>query len=260
MKMRLKYIYILLILFIWSSNIRAAVLSPGEFLEYNVTYLGVSIANVKIYNDGFEMLGKNSVAKIRANVFTYSHIPLINAKAKMEGYIDRGSLYSHKFIRNLTLRNNPWEYQKIEFLYGQNLLKNNKWINNKSTSSINLEFDPSYKIHDALGLFFKARFAATPGNKSKILTYLDEAPFYTNINYRTKTELVSVEGVSGNVRCVYCTGKADWQKQFGLTGGFEGWFSDDSARIPLKGKLDFIIGKISIELVKYKRAGWNPPK
>ena len=260
MKLKIIIPFIILILISNTGLLQSAVLQSGEFLEYNVTYLGVSIANVKIYNDGFEILNKRSVAKIRANVFTYNHIPLINAKVKMEGLVDKGGLFSHQFTRNISLRSNPWEFQKIEFLYTQNLLKNIKWINNKVTSSKYLEFDPTYRIHDALGLFFKARFAATAGNSSKILTYLDEAPFYTHIRFHSKKENISVDGVKGNVRTVYCTGSADWQKQFGITGGFEGWFSDDDARIPLKGKLDFIIGKISIELVKYKRDGWVAPK
>lgn len=256
----MRYIIVALIFCMNIAVAFSSVLQQGEFLEYNVTYLGVSIANVKIYNDGFEMLGKRSVAKVRANVFTYNHIPLINANVKMEGYIDRGGIFSHRFIRNLTLRNNPWEYQKIEFLYSQNLLRNNKWINNKSTSSINLEFDPAYRIHDALGLFFKTRFAANPGKSATILTYLDEAPFYTNVRYSSKKVKASVRAIKGDVQIIYCTGSADWQKQFGLTGGFEGWFSDDAAKVPLKGKLDFIIGNISIELINYKRDGWTPPK
>ncbi|MBX3042558.1 MAG: DUF3108 domain-containing protein [Candidatus Kapabacteria bacterium] len=256
----MKYFFILVVFLTSFYSGDASVLLTGEFLEYNVTYLGVSIANVKIYNDGWTNHGKRSVVKVRANIFTYSHIPMINAKVRMESLIDRGGIYSHEYVRNISLRNNPWEYQKIEFNYSQNLLKNNKWINNKKTSSINLEFEPTYRIHDALGLFFKARFAATPGNSSKILTYLDESPFYTNINFSSKKELIYVGGVSGKVRSVYGKGNADWQKQFGITGEFEGWFSDDSARIPLKGKLDFIVGKLSIELVKYQRDGWQVPR
>jgi hypothetical protein len=255
-----KIVIIFLFALISYNNSNSSVIQVGEFLEYNVSYLGVSIANVKVYCDGYETIGNRSVAKIRTDVFTYGHIPLINAKAKMEGWVDKGGIFSHKFIRNLTIRNNPWEFQKIEFDYKQNILTNNKWINNISTSSINLEFQPSYRIHDAIGLFFKARFAATPGNSSKVLTYLDEAPFYTNIRYSSQKENISVDGVKNPVRTIYCKGSADWQKQFGLTGEFEAWFSDDMARIPLKGKLDFIIGKISIELVKYKREGWTPPK
>jgi hypothetical protein len=258
--MKIFFITFLFLNLFLASSLKSSVLFPGEFLEYNVTYLGISIANVKIYTDGNEMINKRNVTKVRANVFTYGHIPLINAKVKMEGWIDRGNVYSHKFIRNLTLRSNPWEYQKIEFDYIQNILKNRKWINDKSTSSIYLEFDPAYKIHDALGLFFKTRFAAKPGTSPKILTYLDESPFYTNIQYNAKKQYVSVSAVKGDVKSIYCTGSGDWQKQFGLTGKFEGWFSDDEAKIPLKGKLDFIIGNISIELVKYKREGWTPPR
>ncbi len=255
-----KYLFLILFIILSYNFAKSSVLMPGEFLEYNVTYMGISIANVKFYCDGYESLQGRSVAKIRTNVFTYGHIPLINAKVKMEEWIDKSRVFSHKFIRNLSIRNKPWEYQKIEFDYNKNILKNNKWINNKSTSSINLEFNPSYRIHSAIGLFYKARLAASPNFTSQILTYLDESPFYTNIRYGSQKDYILVDGINGKVRAIYCKGNANWDKQYGLTGEFEGWFSDDNARIPLKGKIDFIIGKINIELVKYKRDGWTAPK
>lgn len=253
---------IIILLFILSSSYcnYSQVLMQGEFLEYNVSYLGVSIANIKYYNDGTEVINKRVTAKTRVNVFTYSHIPLVNAKARMESWVDKNGFHSHKFVRNLSLRDKPWEYQKIEFLYDKDLLTNNKWINNKNTSSINYQIKSNSQIHDAIGLFLKVRNLARAGNSSSILTYLDEAPFNTRINYKSKKENISVDAVSGKVRSIYATGSADWQKQFGLTGGFEAWFSDDDARVPLKAKADFIIGNISIELVKYKRAGWKPPR
>jgi hypothetical protein len=260
--MSYKYVFIIIFTLILSNfaQTKSQVLSTGEFLEYNVSYLGVSIANIKVYNDGNELYANSSAAKIRANVFTYSHIPLVNAKAKMEAWVDRRGLFSHQFIRNLSLRSKPWEFQKITFDYNKHLLTNQKWVNNKSVSLIRYEFDRSSKIHDALGLFFKMRSSASASGSTSILTYLDEVPISIFAKFDSKKEKISVDGVSGNVRSITGSGRANWQKQYGLTGGFEAWFSDDGAKIPLLVKADFIIGSIRIELVKYKRSDWTPPR
>jgi len=46
---------------------------------------------------------------------------------------------------------------------------------------------------------------------------------------------------------------------YGLSGKFEGWFSDDDAHIPIKAKMNVYVGSVVIELVKWKRGSWNPP-
>jgi hypothetical protein len=45
-----------------------------------------------------------------------------------------------------------------------------------------------------------------------------------------------------------------------LEKDFEGWFSDDDARIPIRAKMKVIIGKVDIQLVRWKRANWSPPQ
>ena len=46
---------------------------------------------------------------------------------------------------------------------------------------------------------------------------------------------------------------------FGLTGVFEGWFSDDAASVPISAKMHVLIGSVRIELLRWKRSNWTPP-
>ena len=55
-------------------------------------------------------------------------------------------------------------------------------------------------------------------------------------------------------------GSTDFISVFGLTGYFEGWFSNDEASIPIVAKMKVIIGNVTLKLKSWKRAGWNPPK
>jgi hypothetical protein len=55
-------------------------------------------------------------------------------------------------------------------------------------------------------------------------------------------------------------GKLDFTGIFGLSGEFEGWFSNDEARVPILAKMKVLIGSVTIELMSWKRKGWAPPR
>jgi hypothetical protein len=74
---------------------------------------------------------------------------------------------------------------------------------------------------------------------------------------RTKEE---IEAVPYPVDVLHFEGEAKFVGVFGLTGGFEGWFSNDAARVPVLAKMKVLIGNIRIELVSWKRTGWTPPR
>jgi hypothetical protein len=44
-----------------------------------------------------------------------------------------------------------------------------------------------------------------------------------------------------------------------MTGEFTGWFSDDEAAVPIKGKLNVLLGSVTVELIQWKRDSWSPP-
>ena len=56
------------------------------------------------------------------------------------------------------------------------------------------------------------------------------------------------------------SGQARWTGLYGLSGNFEGWFSNDEARVPIKAKMSVYIGSVVIELKSWKRPDWKPPK
>jgi hypothetical protein len=235
-------------------------ISIGEQLEYEVSYLGVSFAKIVINTERIENLGGVATIKTKAKIYSYDHVPLLNAKADLESWFDRNGIFSYQFVRNLSLRGKDWEYQKVEFNYKNNSITNQKYIKSKRTSSRVFMFNQAMKICDALTLFFKARAVVQPYKSKTITTYLDEQPFNVKFNFDKNKQNIEIDAVNYSVRSIYCSGFANWAGQYGLNGTFEGWFSDDDARVPLQGKFDFILGKIKIELAKYRRYNWTPPK
>jgi hypothetical protein len=71
---------------------------------------------------------------------------------------------------------------------------------------------------------------------------------------------VEVDAIDYPVDVVHFDGHLDFVGIFGLTGGFEGWFSNDEARVPIMAKMKVLIGSVTVELMKWNRQGWTPPR
>lgn len=250
---------LLLILIFETINLSAQLISVGEQLEYDVKYLGIKIAHITITTEKIELYEGKPVIKTKADVYTYDHIPYFKVRTNMTSRFSKSDMTSYEYERNYMMKNGKWEYQKIEFNYDNPGIWNRKWVDNKLMQSSKYKMSKGSTIHDAIAIFFYSRFSAAPNKHFNFNAYLDDDPFKININYKN-IESKSIDAVDYPVRTLFLTGNANWQGGYGLSGNFEGWMTDDAAKIPILGKVDFIIGKISIELVKWKRAGWNPPR
>jgi hypothetical protein len=113
---------------------------------------------------------------------------------------------------------------------------------------------------DGLSLLFYARaFAHQACAKSiPVLMYFEKAT--TQIDFGRGRESVDIDAVKYPVRTVKVEGETGFTGIYGLTGGFEGWFSDDSAAVPIRAKMHVLIGSVTVELISWKRSGWGPPR
>ena len=80
------------------------------------------------------------------------------------------------------------------------------------------------------------------------------------INFVGKQKSIELKAISSPVDAVELNGSINIKGIFGLSGPFVGWFSNDSFGIPLKAKLEVIIGSVNVELKSWKRIDWSPPK
>ncbi|MBM2840237.1 MAG: hypothetical protein HW412_765 [Bacteroidetes bacterium] len=83
----------------------------------------------------------------------------------------------------------------------------------------------------------------------------------TTTFYFTNTRTTeSISALDDPVRVVEVEGTTSAVGVFGMTGEFTGWFSDDEAAVPIKGKLKVILGSVTVELIKWNRKDWKPPQ
>jgi hypothetical protein len=235
----------------------AAVYQPGEMIKYKVSFLGITLGYITVTSEGIQQYDGKTVYKSKGIMQSSKGIPFVYLKAIYESWMDPSLSYSHKFEGQVA-QNKDHDYQKIVFDYTNNLMYNQKWLNDKQ------EFDRSQSIfrkyNDGLSLFFLAREFVSTQQKMTVPTIMQDDTVKTYIYYKNKIESVEIDAMPYKIRTIYFNGKADWTGIYGISGNFEGWFSDDDAHVPIRAKLKVYVGNVDIELIKWNRANWAPPK
>lgn len=255
----------LLLYFVFSHRLEAQPGEPpaspflmeGEELVYNVRYAFINLGQVRIRTlrkvDTPEYAGYMS----KAYIDSYSGVPFADLHATFESMMDT-SVYSHGFTGK-TKDGSYWHYARYNFEYD----KQRVLIESGTRDTIIEKRDTlglERQIQDGLSLFFYARKHVRSGMRMNIPAIVKEQKVNTYIDFKNKRESVEVDAIDYPVDVVEFEGNAEFVGIFGLTGDFEGWFSNDEARIPIVAKMKVIIGSVTLELMEWKRQGWIPPR
>lgn len=235
-----------------------SVFQVGEELTYNVTYASFNIGQVRIkLLDSFT---KNNRTYFKATAFidSYKGVPFVNLHTIYENTIDQ-DVYSTWFEARQK-QETGWTSIDYNFDYPHHALFIEKgvWKSGKIDSRDTLRVDTL--CQDGLSLFFLARKEVLTPQKLNIPTVVNEKKGNTFINFTGERTDETIDAVDYPIDLVHFEGEAGFVGVFGLTGGFEGWFSNDAARVPVIAKMKVLLGNVRIELMKWKRAGWDPPR
>lgn len=231
---------------------------PGEELYYDVSFMGIKLGSIKVINEGKQSLNGNEIWKTKCFMDSYKGIPFVDLHSVYQSWIDPSVSFSRRFEGSTKKSDGSWEIQKIFFNLSEGNIKYEMW--NKGNMSDNGTLQSNKKMSDGLSLFFTARQFLKVNRSIKIPTFMEQDTCNTYVNFTGKIENIEIDAVSYPIRTVYFNGKADWTGVYGVTGQFEGWFSDDIARIPILAKMKLYVGNAEIRLKKWKRAGWTPPQ
>jgi hypothetical protein len=250
-------ISLLFILFVFT-QVFSQTITPGERLEYKISYIGITLANAFVHTEKVVNVNGVQTYQVKAEIRTPSGMPFIDAYVKFISNTQRDLERSQQFIRHIKLNDGEWEYQKLFFDYYGQEISNKKWINQKLMHSSRYGVNSYSKIHDIISLVFNIRNRSYQKDPYNLYAIIDQGIFDVYINKTGIKESTDVGFVDYPVRCRYVAGNANW-RMYGMTGFAEAWFSDDKARIPVKAYVDLRIGKAKIELVKWNRPGWKAP-
>ncbi len=242
----------------WESS-DSVLFQVGEELTYNVSYTFLDIGQVRI---------KIADKKTENGKTTYSAIVYIDSY-KGVPFVDLHTIYETKmntpvysdYFRARTKNNDTGKWYHIT--YNIDYTKHKVDIQQGEFGSPTITKEQSITIdtmyQDGLSLFYFAR-ANVKNRKSIIVpTIVQEQKVNTQLNFMNERTSEEIDAVDYPVDVIHFDGHADFVGIFGLTGDFEGWFSNDEACIPIVAKMKVLIGNVKMELMKWKRDGWTPP-
>ena len=233
----------------------------GEDLFYNVRYGFFDLGSVQIKTPQKIVESGITLYKMMAYIDSYSGVPFVDLHVVYESFIDE-QVFPKKFIAR-TMKDDHVQYDTYDFdnekkivvfRHGRGTKENFSLIEQTDTNDIDVPHQ------DGLSIFFYARIKAGANRYDLVPTYHENKKSTTEIHFTKKIENTEVDDVEYPIATSYLDGKMNFIGIFGLTGGFQGWFSNDETKIPIVAKLKVLVGNVTVELQKWKRGNWNPPK
>ena len=256
----MKKIFISILHFIIFANLYSEVIQVGEELIYDVSFLAIKLGTIKIVTLSDTIINGEKVYHSKVFLQSNPNIPFYSLKAIFNSYMDTSLSEGKYFECNSKEGNQEWGFQKITFKDKNfsNNLHNEKWYaKEKINDTI---YQNAGKVVDGSTLFFYARRNSNTTKNVKIPTLMDLEIGNTILRFTGKQEKIEIDAVKYPINTYYIEGKGEWKALYGLGDNFQGWFSADDARVPIKAKMNIYIGNINIELKNWKRTNWIPPK
>ncbi|MDR3610511.1 MAG: DUF3108 domain-containing protein [Ignavibacteriaceae bacterium] len=230
----------------------------GEELTYVVSYTFIKLGEIKlVVRDRKDINGQfyyNTVAYINS----YSGIPFVSIHQIYESRVNQN--YASDFFRGVVKTDKYSSYTDYYFDYGSSKIK----IKKGKVSPHEIWTDSTavlkHMMQDGLSIFYYARMNLGTKKTVNVPCFVNEKYENTKINFYTEVQKAEIDAVDYDVSCLRLDGNMNFISIYGLTGYFEGWFSNDEASIPIIARMKVFLGDVKLELIKWKREGWKPPK
>ncbi|HCY77557.1 MAG TPA: hypothetical protein DHV28_16705 [Ignavibacteriales bacterium] len=233
------------------------IIDVGEEITYVVKYLAFEIGEIKLKVIKEQVEGNDTLYSAVAYINSYEGIPFVNLHQIYETKFDTKQI-SHYFKGTILAEDTTYtkyffnkEKGNIHIIKGRERT-NEIWTD--STTKYNHEYQ------DGLSLFYFARIRTGQQKKVNVPVFINENYEKTYINFYKDNEDMDIDAVDYDIDCVCLDGETEFRGIFGLTGYFEGWFSNDQHAVPIVAKMQVLIGSITLELRHWKKNGWMPPK
>lgn len=246
-----------LVITIASANAQSFIY-PGEDLTYRVSYLNITLGTVRTLTEPYTTRDGKKCIKVKVFINSNPSIPFVSLHSIYQSWMDSTATYSYYFNASTQVDENLWEFDQYLFDYSKMNLAMETFRDKKLTKR--REIGIKKYCNDGSSLLYAARTLVDSKRSIKLPTVIMGDTATTVINFRGTKGSTDIDAVNYPVKTTYFDGTANWTGVYGLTGGFEGWFSDDEARIPIKAKMKVYIGSVTLELQTWKRGSWTPPK
>lgn len=245
-------------LLVVTTSLAQSFVFPGEDLTYRVSYAGITLGTVRSLTEPYTTFEGKKAIKVKVFINSNPNIPFVSLHSIYQSWMDSTATYSYNFNASTQIDENLWEFDQYLFDYSKMNLTMETYRDKKLLKK--KEIGIKKYCNDGSSLLYAARTLVGSKKSIKLPTVIMGDTATTVINFRGTKQTTDIDAVNYPIMTTYFDGTANWTGVYGLTGGFEGWFSDDAARVPIKAKMKVYIGSVTLELQSWKRGSWQPPK
>ena len=232
----------------------------GEKLSYVVKYAFFVLGQVTLEVTGRKEVNNQTTYNTVAYIDSYENIPFVDIHQIYKSIVT--DKYYSDYFEGIVKTDDYDTFTDYYFRYDSSKIHVIKGkVSPKqlwTDSSASIESDKRYQ--DGLSIFYFARMNSGQNKSEDIPGFVDEKKVSTKINFYDKVEDISIDAIDYPVACVKVDGQLDFVSIYGLSGYYEGWFTNDEAAIPILAKMKVMVGNITLELREWNREGWTPPE
>lgn len=240
------------------------VISEGEDLLYEVSWMVFKIGTVRLKT--LQITLEDGIPHYTAAAFidSYDGLPFVNLHAI--AYTEMDSSFTAHRCRSVEQKSEKWwgMHYTFDLMHNQCYVEETWQKDLKSSPYKRTELDTlsftGNHVQDGLSILYFARSRAHQPHRDTVPIVAYGKAGATYFRFANKTGEEELSAVATPVQVMELDGRLDIEGLFGLTGYFKGWFSNDSAAVPIKAKMKVILGSVNIELIEWHRSNWNPPQ
>jgi hypothetical protein len=232
------------------------VLPVDEELEYEVSWTFVDLGTIR--------LKATRGLAAEARIDSYEGLPYVDLHAFFQTVMDTS--FMPLVSRSLEKQDGRWDGLQYAFdiparrfevraITGNSPMGPFPSMSSKDTVAI-----PEIPFVDGLSIGYYPRRIIHLDRSVQVSTILYGRTGTTTFYLPGEREEVDIDAVDYPIRTIRMEGNTTAVGIFGMSGDFVGWFSDDEAAVPIRGRVNVLLGSITIQLVKWNRPGWNPPQ
>ena len=229
----------------------------GDEFTYIIKYAFLNLGELRTKVYAKDTVDEKIIYKSIAYIDSYEGLPFVDLHQIYESWFD--STLHPVYFQAFTFNERDTSYTKY-FFKEDNLVHILKGKLHEQKASLDTVVKLSGSYQDGLSLLYFARFNLQRNGSVVVPCFINGDTASTRINYYFDQQNISIDAVGYEIDCFRIDGETGFTGIFGLTGYYEGWFTNDEYQVPVTAELEVIIGHISIELMEWKRDKWQPPE
>lgn len=238
----------------------ADILWPGEELVYRVRWGPITLGWITVRLHGLAAFEGSPVYYASTEIRSAPAVSaLVDINGVYHSYFERvGSLLRSRYFWAQERDTGDSLLSEYRFDYARR--RATTWRRSARNGSETRTFPLGERGQDGISTFFFTRFIVGSEARYEEPTWVSYRFGVTEMEPQPERCAVRIPAAPYPVAAWRLEGIAHFEGLLGFKGPYEGWFSADEARVPLRARLSVIVGHVTVELIRWKRGSWNPPR